>query len=293
MPLVPAVQVVQRLRTEEIVVTTMGTAREWPRLSQHPLDLHYIPSSMGQSPTLALGLAIAQPQREVIAFTGDGSLLMNLGCLVTIVASGAKNLTLIVIDNGVYEVTGGQRTAGAVAGVDFAAVARAAGFPSVERFDELGAWQGQAAEALKLPGPRCIVLATEPVLGDSAALTAPGPIGPRLERFRTALKAAATDVRTVLSVPCVPFREHGKLPAYRREAQCVLTREDRFMKQLAVVLSLGLGIAMFAGCEKIKREAGQTVRGVGEHALSNGFGKVQDKGDEAVNKATDSGHRQR
>ena len=121
MPLVPALQVVHRLRTDQIVVTTMGTAREWPRLSQHPLDLHYIPSSMGQSPTLALGLAIAQPQRNVIVFTGDGSLLMNLGCLVTIVASGAKNLTLIVIDNGVYEVTGGQRTAGAVAGVDFAA----------------------------------------------------------------------------------------------------------------------------------------------------------------------------
>ena len=141
MPLVPALQVVHRLRTDQIVVTTMGTAREWPRISQHPLDLHYIPSSMGQSPTLALGLAIAQPQRNVIVFTGDGSLLMNLGCLVTIVASGAKNLTLIVIDNGVYEVTGGQRTAGAVAGVDFAGMARAAGFPSVERFDDLDVWQ--------------------------------------------------------------------------------------------------------------------------------------------------------
>jgi thiamine pyrophosphate-dependent acetolactate synthase large subunit-like protein len=187
MPLIPALQVVQRLRTDQIVVTTMGTAREWPRLSQHPLDLHYIPSSMGQSPTLALGLAIAQPQRSVIVFTGDGSLLMNLGCLVTIVASGAKNLTLIVIDNGVYEVTGGQRTAGAVAGVDFAGMAEAAGFPSVERFDDINAWQRQAAAALERPGPRCIVLATEPVRGDYF-LNVPGPIGPRLEQFRAALQ---------------------------------------------------------------------------------------------------------
>ncbi len=187
MPLVAALQVVHRLRTDQIVVTTMGTAREWPRISQHPLDLHYIPSSMSQSPTLALGLAIAQPQRNVIVFTGDGSLLMNLGCLVTIVASGAKNLTLIVIDNGVYEVTGGQRTAGAVAGVDFAGMARAAGFPSVERFDDLDEWQGKAVAMLEKPGPRCIVLATEPVRGDYF-LNVPGPIGPRLERLREALK---------------------------------------------------------------------------------------------------------
>jgi thiamine pyrophosphate-dependent acetolactate synthase large subunit-like protein len=187
MPLVPALLVVHRLRTDQIVVTTMGTAREWPRISQHPLDLHYIPSSMGQSPTLALGLAIAQPHRSVIVFTGDGSLLMNLGCLVTIVASGAKNLTLIVIDNGVYEVTGGQRTAGAVAGVDFAGMAKSAGFPSVERFDDLDEWQGKAAAMLEQPGPRCIVLATEPVRGDYF-LNVPGPIGPRLERLRESLK---------------------------------------------------------------------------------------------------------
>jgi thiamine pyrophosphate-dependent acetolactate synthase large subunit-like protein len=188
MPLVAALQVVQRLRTDEIVVTTMGTAREWPRLSHHPLDLHYLPSSMGQSPTVALGLAIAQPAREVIAFTGDGSLLMNLGCLVTIVAAGAKNLTLIVIDNGVYEVTGGQRTAAAIAGVDFAAMARGAGFASVEHFDDLAVWQEQATAVLKRPGPGCIVLAAEPVRGDYF-LNVPGPIGPRLEKLRAALSA--------------------------------------------------------------------------------------------------------
>ena len=70
------------------------------------------------------------PEREVIAFNGDGCMLMSLGCLVTIVASGAKNLTLIVLENGVYEVTGGQHTAGDAARVDFIGMARAAGFTS-------------------------------------------------------------------------------------------------------------------------------------------------------------------
>ena len=87
MPLVPALAALAERRRDQIVVTTMGAAREWPRLSQHPLDFHYIPSAMGHAPMLGLGLALAQPQREVIVLNGDGCMLMSLGCLVTIVAS--------------------------------------------------------------------------------------------------------------------------------------------------------------------------------------------------------------
>src|SRR5947209_7880030 len=104
MPLTDALRVVMNLRRDEIVVTTMGSAREWPKLAQHPLDFHYVPSAMGHAPMVGLGLALAQPTRQVIAFNGDGCMSMSLGCLVTIVASGAKNLTLIVLDNGIYEV---------------------------------------------------------------------------------------------------------------------------------------------------------------------------------------------
>ena len=53
MPMVDALRVLVPLREERIVVTTMGAAREWPKLSQHPLDFHYIPSAMGQAPALA------------------------------------------------------------------------------------------------------------------------------------------------------------------------------------------------------------------------------------------------
>jgi sulfopyruvate decarboxylase subunit beta len=187
MPLVPALEVVRSLRTDEIVVTTMASAREWPRMSKHPLDFHYIPSAMGQSPSIALGLALAQPKCEVIAFTGDGSLLMNLGCLVTLAASGAKNVTLILLDNGVYEVTGGQKTAGSVARADFAGFATAAGIQSVATFDDLIDWQHGAATVLNLPGPRFIWLSVEPVL-DDYLLEAPGPLHPRIDHFRAALR---------------------------------------------------------------------------------------------------------
>jgi len=187
MPLVAALEVLARLRRDQIVVTTMGAAREWPRLSQHPLDFHYIPSAMGQAPALGLGLALAQPEREVIVLNGDGSMLMNLGSLVTIRASEAANLTLLVLDNGIYEVTGGQQTVAAAAGgIDFAGMARAAGFETVENYASLAEWQQGAEKLLGRPGPRFGVLTVEPV-GAEYHLQAPGPMAERLARFRAAL----------------------------------------------------------------------------------------------------------
>jgi len=188
MPLAASLEVVNRLRCESIVVTTMGAAREWPKISSHPLDFHYIPSAMGHAPMLALGLALAQPQREVIVFNGDGCMLMSLGCLVTIVASGAKNLTLILLENGVYEVTGGQETAAARIGVDFAGMARSAGFTSVASFSDLAEWEARAADTLAQPGPRLIVLKVARVA--DYELTAPGPMAERITAFRAAIATA-------------------------------------------------------------------------------------------------------
>ena len=64
MPLVPALQVLADLRREQIVVTTMGSAREWPKLSRHALDFHYVPSAMGQAPMLGLGLGAGSARAE-------------------------------------------------------------------------------------------------------------------------------------------------------------------------------------------------------------------------------------
>jgi thiamine pyrophosphate-dependent acetolactate synthase large subunit-like protein len=86
----------------------------------------YMLGSMGLAFPIALGVAIAQPQRRVVALEGDGSLLMQLGCLATIATRAPQNLTLIVMDNGIYQITGGQPTPAAAAS-DVAAVARACG----------------------------------------------------------------------------------------------------------------------------------------------------------------------
>src|SRR5258708_11202607 len=100
-------------RAADVVLSTMSAAREWMKLGAHPLDFIYAPSAMGQAPALGLGIALAQPQRRVIVLNGDGCLLMNLGCLVTITAQAPLNYLLVTFDNSVYEVTGQQLTAAA------------------------------------------------------------------------------------------------------------------------------------------------------------------------------------
>lgn len=187
MPLQPALEVLVRLRTRQVVITTMGSAREWPKLSDHPLDFHYLPSAMGQAPLIGLGLALARPEREVIVLNGDGCMLMNLGALATIAACRPANYSLVVLENGVYEVTGGQRTA-APPELDFAGLARAAGIRSAAAFDDLATWQAHAADVLALAGPRFILLQVETVT--DYQLPTPPPMRDRLTRFRRELDLA-------------------------------------------------------------------------------------------------------
>lgn len=105
----------------------MGAVRTWGELSTRPdLDFASADSAMGHAADLALGMALAVPDRKVICLNGDGSLLMNLGTLVTIAELAPRNLILIVLQNNVYEITGGQLIAGHRV-TKFSELARAAG----------------------------------------------------------------------------------------------------------------------------------------------------------------------
>ena len=184
MPLREALEIAASHRGQRIVVATMSSAGVWPSLSDTPLDFIYIPSSMGQGPSLGLGLALAQPERGVIVLNGDGCTLMNLGCLVTM-AQHPANIHLLIIDNGLYEVTGGQPIAGA-GRVDFAGLARAAGIERVYSFDTTDAWRAGAAEALTGPGPVVVWLKVEGRLGQPSP-KAPRPMAEQIQRLRGVL----------------------------------------------------------------------------------------------------------
>ena len=159
-----AVQVLADFRRDhQIVISNQMSARLWPNISQHPLDFNYLSSTMGGAVPLGLGLALSRPDCDVIVLSGDGSLLMSLGCLATVTASEATNLTILLLDNGLYEVTGGQQTPGEQARVDYAAVARAAGFKAVDSFSRIDDWRAYLASPGNSAGPRFIALRVLPV----------------------------------------------------------------------------------------------------------------------------------
>ncbi len=179
-----ALEVLARNRGDALVLTTMGAVGIWPKLSDTPLDFAYMPSAMGQGPALGLGLALALPNRRVIAVCGDGSLIMNLGCLITI-ASYPAQLYLVVMDNGMYEVTGGQPIVGSRQ-IDFARIAEGAGIRRVYHFRDRNSWETHAASCLEPPGPVFIWLE---VIGRPGQKTPqpPRPMPEQIRRLQSAL----------------------------------------------------------------------------------------------------------
>lgn len=182
-----ALEVAARHRGNRIVVTTMSAAGLWPDISDSPLDFAYIPSAMGHGPSLGLGLALAQPDRGVIVLNGDGCTLMSLGNLVTL-ANCKANVFVIILDNGQYEVTGGQPHAGA-GHVDYAAIARGAGIAHVYSFTSLADWQAGASAALGGEGPAVIHLKVEALKGQKTP-KARYPMPEQIRRLQEALGVA-------------------------------------------------------------------------------------------------------
>ena len=124
-------RLVQRLNNEEAVIAGLGNTNFDLIAAGHRPQNFYMLGSMGLACPIALGVALAQPARGVIALEGDGSILMALGCLTTIGKMQPRNLTIIIWDNGMYQITGKQ--AAATSGpTDIVAIARGAGIAESE-----------------------------------------------------------------------------------------------------------------------------------------------------------------
>ncbi len=179
-------EVLATQRRDHVVITTMGSVAIWPTLSNHPRDFHYLPSSMGQGVPLGLGLCLAKPGLPVVVLVGDGGLLMNLGCLVT-VAQFTVPLTILLIDNGLYEVTGGQAVPNAGL-TDFALLARGAGISHVATCDQRSDWESTARSALQESGPSFVWLKVQGERGKPTP-TAPRPMGEQILQLQDALRS--------------------------------------------------------------------------------------------------------
>jgi sulfopyruvate decarboxylase subunit beta len=149
-------KVISEMRTDEIVVATMSAISDWIKLSSSPLDF-YVAGAMGYASSVGLGLSLAQTNRKVIILDGDGSLLMNLGTLVTIADVQPDNLIHFVLENQLYEVPGGIPLPG-VGKYNLAAFARAAGLSKVYEFDQFTDFREHVGPILREPGPTFVSL---------------------------------------------------------------------------------------------------------------------------------------
>jgi thiamine pyrophosphate-dependent acetolactate synthase large subunit-like protein len=134
-------RLVAKLKHDEAVIGGIGNSNfDLWNAGKRPQNF-YMLGSMGLTCPIALGVALAQKARRVIALEGDGSMLMQLGSLATIAMVKPKNLTIVVWDNRMYQITGSQKTATEVA--DLVEIASGAGISG-------SAWASDEAEFERL-----------------------------------------------------------------------------------------------------------------------------------------------
>jgi thiamine pyrophosphate-dependent acetolactate synthase large subunit-like protein len=138
--------------TDEAVVGGIGNTHFDLWASGQRPENFYMLGSMGLAVPIALGVAIAQPDRGVFALEGDGSMLMQLGSLGTVAAAAPANLTIFVWDNGSYQITGGQE-AHTARGLDLVAVARGAGIAHATWVTDEAHFDALVGLALEETGP--------------------------------------------------------------------------------------------------------------------------------------------
>lgn len=155
LPLLDRRETVARLlrdRGDLLVVSGLGSATYDVAAAGDDPHNFYLWGAMGGTAAMALGLALAQPARPVVAITGDGDMLMGMGTLATIGAKQPQNLSVIVLDNESYGETGAQPTAIAH-GVDLVGVARACGIEAPDHIHDMNAVGTLAARLQRPDGP--------------------------------------------------------------------------------------------------------------------------------------------
>ena len=120
---------------DELVISNIGfPSRELYDINDRAENFYMI-GSMGLASSIGFGLALAREDKKVVVIDGDGSLLMNMGSLVTIFSKSPDNLTWIVIDNEAYGSTGNQETYTKI--TDITEIAKSVGFENAYNADEI------------------------------------------------------------------------------------------------------------------------------------------------------------
>jgi sulfopyruvate decarboxylase subunit beta len=183
-----ALRVIAAARGDAICIPTMTTAPAWRTIAPGDLSVTCV-GFMGGASALGLGLALARPERRVLVFDGDGSLLMQLGSLATVAGARPRNLVHFVFKNGVYHTSGSQEIPGGLS-VDFVTMARGAGYRSASTIGDIEELRRRLPHLLAEVGPILVELQT--TLAEQTPMTARGgvPFPEQVEHLRAKLLAA-------------------------------------------------------------------------------------------------------
>ena len=181
-----ALQAVYSRLENRIVVTIMGAVAAELQSIGHRPNFFYLQHAMGLASSMGLGIALSRPERQVVVFDGDGSILMNLGGLTTLARYRPRNLVHVVFDNESLLSVGGFPTATAT-GSDIAGIAAAAGVPRTATARTLDEFTRAFDEALAA-GELTTIVAKVEAVGPSAYVTGLSLLENRFE-FQKYLKS--------------------------------------------------------------------------------------------------------
>ena len=177
-------------RGDAIVISGRG-GKHWIELSETALDVPLGDPAMGGHSGFGLGLALAQPNRRVVLFDSEGDILMSMGQLATIAEQAPANFYHFILDNEVYATTGGQPVPNAK-NVDYAMIARGAGYPRAFNISDLDAFSTELPRILNSPGPVFVALKVFPEVENTA-------IGQRVRWRKRGADKVVRDLRGALA----------------------------------------------------------------------------------------------
>ena len=146
----------------DAIVSAAGTAgRHWMDISTNEKRDISLGGAMGQTTSAAFGLALGLPDEKVVLFDAEGSLLMNLGAIASIAGKKPANFYHFLLDNECYATTGGQPVPNSQE-IDYAMMAKGAGYAAAYNFDDLEEFSTSVGEIMQQEGPVFVAIKVEP-----------------------------------------------------------------------------------------------------------------------------------
>ena len=179
-------------RGKAIVIPTGTAGRHWRDFSDDEKRDIALGGAMGHTTSAALGLALSMPGEKIALFDSEGSLLMNMGILATIAGKKPENFFHFLMDNGCYATTGGQPVPNSD-DIDYAGMAKGAGYVSTYHFDDLEEFATSIEAIMQEAGPVFVSMKITPEVENE-------PIGRRERRPTRSRAQSIKDLQEAVGV---------------------------------------------------------------------------------------------